>query len=242
MWAMRPGSRRRRNTGSRRRRASVRCGPVSPLLEVGAVLLQSLCHRLANRHLEQRLEQPLDAGGRSLGTEGDQRRVVADRSKALVDEEALVGARDDFRREASIGIAMLHDLIGLQHAEQSDFLAKTAVVALFRKHGEAYVRMNAMARVMSHVAELAADDRERTADRCLYLDVDRSHRTSPRMTRIAPVRDRKSRLPGRSVMLQQTPPFPASKRMSCAIDQRRLAPARRCGRTNPWRTACLWTR
>src|SRR5690349_1852478 len=174
MWAMRPGSRRwpgsrrRRNTGSRRR-ASVCCGPVSPLLEVGAVLLQALFHRLANRHLEQGLQQPFDAGGGRLGTEGDQCRVGADRGKALVDDEALGGARDHFRRQASIGIAMLHDLIGLQHAEQSHFLAKTAVVALLRKHGEAYVRMNAVARVMSHVAELAADDRERPADRCLYL-------------------------------------------------------------------------
>jgi hypothetical protein len=36
--------------------------------------------------------------------------------------------------------------------------------------------VDAVALVVPHVAELAADDRKRAADRCLYLDVDHSHR------------------------------------------------------------------
>jgi hypothetical protein len=71
---------------------------------------------------------------------------------------------------------MLHELIGLQHAEQPHLLAEAAVVAVLRKHGQAYVRVDAVALVVPHVAELAADDRKRAADRCLYLDVDHSHR------------------------------------------------------------------
>ncbi len=112
----------------------------------------------------------------ALGTERHQRRVGPGWCKSLVDAQGLVGAGDHLRGKASVGIAMLDDLIRLQHAKQSHLLAETADVAVLRKHGDRHVRVNPVTLVVSHVAELAADDCKRPADRCLYLDVDRSHR------------------------------------------------------------------
>src|SRR4029079_2599966 len=114
MWAMTPGS--SAYPAARGCRSSGCRGAVPPLLEVDAILLQTFFNRLANGHLEQRLQQALDADGGRFGTERHQRRVGADRSKSLIEAQALVDARNDFRGKASVGIAMLHELIGLQHA------------------------------------------------------------------------------------------------------------------------------
>ena len=96
----------------------------------------------------------------------------------LVDAHALVGAGYDLRGKASVGIAVLDDFIGLQDADQPDLLAEAAVVAILRKHGELDVGVNAIARVMPHVAELAANDGNGPADSRLHFDNDHGHGSS----------------------------------------------------------------
>src|SRR5206468_7245743 len=90
----------------------------------------------------------------------------------------FIDARDDLGDQRSVGLAPLHNLVDLRHAEEADRLGEMRCFTIDADDGERDRRMDAIRGMVADIAELAAHHVDRPENRARVVNSQHYHGSS----------------------------------------------------------------